>query len=148
MIIWAYLHGGEARCCVVLVTNGHLVNLRHPPFEGLFFLCGHCCVCLFNIPLLLLCDLILVMIVWWWWIAIWRVTTGQLHQLFPRLTTSFVMLAALLLLSIVSALAAFLLLAFFVATSTSFHFDCSTMKMTNWTMKIPTPCLHWPWKYQ
>ncbi len=58
MITRAYLHGGEARCHVFLSADGRLVDIRHPPFEGLFFLCGHLCVRSFDIPLLLLCDVV------------------------------------------------------------------------------------------
>ncbi len=34
IITKAYLHGGEARCCVFLVADGRLVNLRHPPLSS------------------------------------------------------------------------------------------------------------------
>jgi hypothetical protein len=41
MITRAYLHGCEVRWHVFLVADGRLVDLRHPPFEGLFFLGAH-----------------------------------------------------------------------------------------------------------
>ncbi len=41
MITGPYLHGGEARWRVFLVTDGRFVDLCHPLFEGLFLLGGH-----------------------------------------------------------------------------------------------------------
>jgi hypothetical protein len=45
MITRAYLHGGEARCHVFLVADGHLVVSA---------ILRYLCVCLFGVPLLLL----------------------------------------------------------------------------------------------
>ncbi len=36
MITRAYLHGGEARCHVFLITDGRLVDFHHPPLEVFF----------------------------------------------------------------------------------------------------------------